>query len=109
MTIIEAEAEKYRPSNGTDGASFFEEYCSNCARDKAMNGSKLEDDCDDNDLCQIIAATFRCEVTDPEYPHEWCYGKDGFPCCTAFVPAGEPIPEPRCDHTPDMFAGTNEV
>lgn len=31
------------------------------------------------------------------------YGKDLQPCCTAFVPAGQTIPEPRCTLTKELF------
>lgn len=95
--------EKYRPSNGTEGDFFHDNWCRQCARDKAMRDGVDVFDCDDNELCEIIRLTFAHDVDDPEYPKEWQYGKDGQPCCTAFVPAGEPIPEPRCEKTMDMF------
>ena len=61
------------------------------------------DDCDDNEVCRIIANTMAYKPEDAEYPKEWVYGKDGQPCCTAFVPAGQPIPAPRDEYTRDMF------
>lgn len=82
--------EKYRPSNGTEGAAFISAWCCDCERDK-------------NEDCQILAATFRYDVTDPDYPKEWQCGKDG-PCCTAWHPLGEPLPLPRDEHTVDMFS-----
>src|SRR5690348_9141088 len=102
--LKERAGEKYRPSNGTEGELFMEAWCRNCARDKAMNEGKDFDECDDNELCQIIADTFHYRVDDSRYPKEWKYGKDGQPCCTAFVPTDQPVPAPRCQKTTDMFS-----
>lgn len=95
---------KYRPNNGTEGECFFNAWCCKCQRDKSMREGIDLDECDDNERCDIIANTFCYDVDEPEYPVEWQYGKDGQPCCTAFVPDGEPIPTPRCAHTPDLFS-----
>lgn len=100
-TVIKIE--KYRPSNGTEGAIFMDAWCSECARDAAMNGGMELDECDDNQLCTIIADTHCYEVDDPNYPDAWRYGADGRPCCAAFVPVGEPIPVPD-ENTGDLFA-----
>lgn len=62
----------------------------------------------DGDLCEIIHKTFLYPATDDQYPKEWIIGKSG-PECTAFVPKGEPIPAPRCEHTVDMFQQPAEV
>lgn len=99
--------EKYQPSNGTEGEYFFESWCCHCARDKAMREGADFDECDDNEKCEIIALTMAFKPTDAEYPPEWQYDKNGQPCCTAFVPAGEAVPTPRCAHTADMFAMPN--
>jgi hypothetical protein len=77
--------EKYLPSNGTEGADFLDTWCRRCARDKAMREGSDFDECDDNELCPIIAAAFRGNVD------EWIY-KDSEPVCTAFVMAGNAIP-----------------
>ena len=98
---------KYRPSNGAEGEFFFSAWCRGCARDKSMSEGFDYDECDDDQRCDIIGRTFAHDVDDPEYPKEWCYGMDGQPCCTAFVPVGEPIPPVKCEHTFDMFS-TNE-
>lgn len=87
---------KYRPSCGSEGAAFIAAWCCNCERDK-------------NEDCSILAATFAFDVDDPSYPPEWCYDEAAdslanSPRCTAFVPLGDPLPTPRCDATPDMFA-----
>ena len=60
-------------------------------------------ECDDSELCTIIADTMCYDIEDEKYPKEWTYDKDGHPCCTAFVHAGDSIPWPRCDLTIDMF------
>lgn len=101
--LIDLAGQKYQPSNGTEGMCFFEAWCCLCARDKAMREGADFDECEDNERCDIIANTMAYSPEDPEYPAEWQYGKDGQPCCTAFVPAGEPIPAPRDEHTLDMF------
>lgn len=90
--LIERAGQKYRPSNGTEGDCFFEAWCWQCASDQSVPEG-----------CQIIGATMAYDVNDPDYPQEWQYGKDGQPCCTAFVPAGQPIPAPRDEHTADLF------
>jgi hypothetical protein len=96
--------QKYRPSNGSEGEMFMNTWCGQCERDHGMlKGLPLEE-CDDNQVCGIIALTHFLAVDDPRYPAEWQYGADGQPCCTAFVPAGEPIPV-KDEHTVDMFGG----
>jgi hypothetical protein len=91
----------YRPSNGTEGYAFQEEWCANCDRDKEMNGTAYREgrEVNDDDYCEILSRSFR---TDEPLP-EWMYGSDGKPCCTQFVRMGE-AHAPRCEHTADMFA-----
>lgn len=96
---------KYQPSNGTEGELFISGWCGECARDKAAREGEPLEECDDNEVCDIIGRTFAHDVNDPEYPVEWQYGKDGQPCCTAFVPAGQPIPPTKDEFTVDMFGG----
>lgn len=91
--------EQWKPSNSDVGHSFLNHNCGNCARDKAMRDGEPYDECDDNELCEIIAASFRGEAV------EWRQMPDGDIKCIAFVPAGEPIPAPRDDRTVDMFEG----
>ncbi len=86
----------YRPSNGTEGHCFFDVWCCHCARDKAMREGANFDDCDDNEKCDIIAASFCGPVP------EWIYGEDGVPKCTAYVEAGQPIVEVDT-HTLSLF------
>lgn len=97
---LERVGERYQPSNGTEGEFFHDSWCVNCERDKLMNGTCSNEGREprDGELCQILGASFR----DGGAP-EWVFGKDGRPSCIAFVPMGQPIPEPRCTETRDMF------
>lgn len=99
-------AKPYQPGSGTEGELFFDSWCRHCERDKSMNGAKPFDECDDNELCDIIARSmaFSPDVDD-EYPREWIYGEHG-PCCTAFLRAGDEVKH-RCELTADMFAPVN--
>lgn len=98
----------YRPSSGTEGASFIEAWCCNCKRDRVCNGTVLADDARDEDYCEILAATFRCDTDDPSYPPEWRCGEDGAPECAAFeamdTPEG-PSVAVRDVLTTDLFGG----
>jgi hypothetical protein len=94
---------KYQPSNGTEGEIFISSWCGECARDKSAREGVDITECDDNEVCRIIGNTFAYRVDDPEYPIEWQYDKDGQPCCTAFVPAGQPIPPEKDEFTGDLF------
>lgn len=67
--------EKYRPSNGTEGAGFMSRFCDQCRNDDGGVGETV---------CEIIGNTMAYDVDDPEYPDAWCYGQDGQPQCTAF-------------------------
>ena len=59
------------------------------------------DECDDNEKCEIIGASFRGEAV------EWRRMPSGEVKCIAFVDAGKPIPTPRCSKTADMFESPN--
>lgn len=65
--------EKYRPSNGTEGLMFQEEYCERCVHDNIENRK----------FCDIIAKTMAYEVDNPRYPAEWII-ENGEPRCTKF-------------------------
>jgi hypothetical protein len=90
--------EQYLPSNSTEGWSFIEHFCSHCARDRACREGPAIDECDDNEKCEILAASFRGEAV------EWRQLPGGRKTCVSFVPAGTPVPPERCLHTADMFA-----
>lgn len=69
----------YRPSNGTEGEIFQEDFCAKCPRD-----AKFREDPEKHEGCEILARTMAYNVTDPEYPKEWIYDEKGEPTCTAF-------------------------
>jgi hypothetical protein len=105
---VDQAGKKYRPCNGSEGELFIGTWCGTCERDHGMlKGLPLEE-CDDNQVCDIIARTFTYSVDEPEYPAEWKYGKDGQPRCTAYVPEGQPIPA-KDDRTLDMFSDTGKL
>ena len=96
---------QYRPCNGSEGEYFHAMWCEECERDKVMSGQATVEDADiDPSLyCEILNRSFRSDEPLPE----WTYGKDGQPCCTQFVPRGQPIPT-RCEHTADLFSGCDQ-
>jgi hypothetical protein len=95
-------SERWMPSNGTEGHMFISDWCANCARDLPSNGSKPLDDCDDSELCPILAASFRGEAK------EWIEHDDGRCECTAFVQFGKPIPFVD-DMTLDLFGESGDA
>ena len=103
LAAMHTPGEKYQASNGTEGECFFDAWCRQCARDRSMREGEPIEECDDNERCDIIDRSMYFGMDSPEYPPEWVYGPDGQPSCTAFVPAGEPIPPPKDDLTIDMF------
>ena len=72
------------------------DWCCKCQRNKAMREGMDVDECDDNERCDIIAASFRGPVK------EWITDDSG-PRCTAFVEAGNAVPEVDT-MTGDLFA-----
>lgn len=70
------EGEIYRPSNGTEGMYFTEEYCMNCIH--------CDPDPDGEKQCEILCASMCFSIGDPEYPKQWQY-KDDQPICTEWV------------------------
>jgi hypothetical protein len=91
--------ERYQPCNGTEGEYFHAMWCEECERDKVMSGQATQEqaDADPGLYCQILNNSFHDEGV-----AEWVIGKDGQPCCTAFVPVGQAVPY-RCPNTPDLF------
>ena len=83
----------YRPSNGTEGEFFYDDWCARCERERAFRGG------DTAAGCPIFTATLVLAADDPDYPREWVYGLRvpgealPWPCCTAFVPEGAPVSE----------------
>ena len=93
---VDRAGQPYQPSNGTEGEVFWSEWCRKCSRDSAMRADADLDDCDDNEQCEILDASFRGEAK------EWLFGTDGQPICTAFHEFGTPEPF-RCPATTDIF------
>jgi hypothetical protein len=61
----------YRPSNGTEGMIFMEEWCDTCAKE---NGDRH---------CSILGKSMFLFTTDKGYPKELIYNHDGSPVCLA--------------------------
>lgn len=89
--------EQWLPSNGTEVELFLDQWCRKCARDKSMREGADYDECDDNEVCPIIAASFRGEAV------EWRELDSGEVKCMKYVPADQPIPHERDVNTLDMF------
>ena len=69
----------YQPSNGTEGMSFFAEFCDRCRYQLPESG------------CPIQNQTMVFGVGDREYPSQyWVHDNEGQPSCTLFV-KGEPL------------------
>lgn len=73
---------KYRPSNGTEGDGFHENFCFQCLHERWVH--RQEEDRDE-DKCIIMNHTLLYQVDDPRYPSEWTYDDKGNPTCTKFV------------------------
>ena len=65
----------YRPSNGTEGMIFMDNYCDQCIHECPFENSKKK--------CEIITLTMCLDTNDKDYPKEWQY-KDDTPICTKF-------------------------
>jgi hypothetical protein len=55
------------------------------------------DECDDNERCDIIAASFRGEAV------QWRILLEGGVICTSYIEHGKPVPPERCPNTVDLF------
>jgi len=73
MTAKPAMIQKYRPSNGSEGECFQEEFCYKCQF------------YDDYFGCPILNATAVFDVANKKYPNQWT-ADDGFenPTCSGF-------------------------
>jgi len=92
----------YRPSSGTEGESFFTEWCCHCSKDKPHSEGKDFDACGPGEVCELIANSMAFDIDHEFYPKEWIYGADGRRRCLAFEKKGKPY---RCPRTIDMFTG----
>lgn len=90
-------SEPYTPSNGTEAAIFWANWCERCAKDKSMSEGKDWDLCEPDEVCDILSNSFVKQVA------EWIEDGDG-PRCTAFIPIGGE----RCGKTVDMFAESKD-
>ena len=57
--------ERWRPSNGTLGSAFVNDWCGSCAK---------------NDGCGIRLKTRQLQVWQPGYPMEWVRSDEGVEC-----------------------------
>lgn len=87
--------ERYYPSNSADSYSFIESFCTHCSRDKPCSEGKNIDDCTDDEVCEILAASFLDGAV------EWRRLENGTTTCLAYI--GTPIGTRRCLNTVDMF------
>lgn len=85
--------EKYRPSSGTAGEIFMQEWCYQCEHEYQSP----------DEYCQIANDTFVFSVDEPGYPKEWVYDEERKPKCTAFNCSEKCRKEYRCDKTIDLF------
>lgn len=94
----------YRPSSGTEGMCFDDEFCSKCKKDH-----QYRIDLDPVGGCNILADTFIYYKDDPKYPKEWISDDDGNnPRCTAFVDINEPDPIIEDTETLKLFEVNHE-
>lgn len=91
MSWPPADGTLYRPSNGTEGCGFYEDWCTHCQHDKPMSEGKDFQICDAGDVCQIIADTLFYDVDDPKYPSEWTW-QNGCPTCSKFLSVDDETP-----------------
>ena len=71
------ETKKYRPSNGTEGEMFCDDFCYHCIHcDPDPEGKKQ---------CEILLRSLCYDIDDPEYPIEWTYNEKDEPTCTNYV------------------------
>ncbi len=86
---------KYRPSNGTEGMIFMDEFCDRCYYDR-------------NQDCPIIVLTMCLETEDKDYPPEWIYIGET-PTCTKFradrygPDDGPSPPQPKIPEDPNQL------
>ena len=67
----------YRPSNGTEGDYFIDEFCMNCIN--------CNPDPDGEKQCDILRDTFVFDISDEGYPKQWVYDDNEKPSCTDWI------------------------
>jgi hypothetical protein len=70
----------WRPSNGTEGVIFQEQWCAQCQRDNVMNGAVDSATCAETDYCSILNRSFQAGPLP-----EWREDELGMPFCTEFL------------------------
>lgn len=70
----------YRPSNGSEGDYFINEFCHNCIHGKYEHTGDINDN-----PCDIISNSMAFDKDDPNYPKQWTHDENGYPTCTAWV------------------------
>ncbi|MHC4566634.1 MAG: hypothetical protein ACYTE3_12850 [Planctomycetota bacterium] len=60
----------YRPSNGTEGMIFEEEFCLQCKKDRYHETQ------DPADGCNILMRALAYNIEDDDYPEEWVWNPD---------------------------------
>ena len=73
-------AQLYRPSNGTEGMAFQNQFCDRCAKNPISMDAKNQ--------CNILLKTLIYDVSDKKYPKQWHYTENG-PICSSFRERGE--------------------
>lgn len=73
-------SKRYVPSNGTEGCTFEDAYCSQCIHEKFIHTQKRGDM-----QCDIYSRALLFDRKDDEYPEEWTYDAQHHPICTAYV------------------------
>lgn len=81
----------YRPSNGTEGMIFEDNFCNRCRKQRKP--------------CHIWGNALAFETGDKHYPKQLTYDDEGHPTCTAFDDKSvtRQKPAPRCRKTADLF------
>jgi len=74
---------QYIPSNSDDGLFFYEINCARCSRDAYANGTKDISECEESDLCSILAASLLDKAV------QWREMDNGDLICTEFLPMKE--------------------
>src|SRR5215217_6576896 len=68
----------YRPSNGTEGMIFEENFCNQCIH--------MHPDPDKSPQCDKVLCAMCFDIGEPDYPKEWIQDDNGDNArCTAFV------------------------
>ena len=93
----------YRPSNGSDGELFEEDWCAKCIHDAAFRA-----DYNSADGCPILGMATAVDIDDPRYPKELVEDENG-PRCKSFEPIEDCDHKYRCSRTVDMFRGAPDA